>query len=211
MTADRREYSRPPGKFDPNVPPPFGEEEAYFAEPDPYYNFEPTQDWANNMPMNTGWQPSGIKELTPGPQMLQQPPQMNMPQQMTGPPMRPPMGQMPPHMVGPPMGSMGMNPPRFIPPIHGGPPDQRDRERDRHNDRDRHERDRDRDRDHRDRDRMERDRNDRDRIDRDRDRMDRDRSDRNDRFDRDRDRMRDRDRKSTVNTLLFLNLLTIIK
>lgn len=174
MTADRREYSRPGGKFDASVPPPFGvsDQDNFYNEHDPYYNFEPTQEWANNMPMNAGWTPSGIKELTPGPQMVP-PPNMGGPQ-MSGPPPNRQMNTMPP-MVGNPM---IMNPPRYN--MHMNDRD-RDMQRENHlrNERDNrdhgsgggnigprdHERervrDRDREREHSDRNRNDRDRNDR--------------------------------------------------
>lgn len=213
MTADRREYSRPGGKFDASVPPPpfsGGPSNEPFYDPDPYsYGYEPTQDsqWA---PTNTNWTPSGIKELTPlgPPQMV--PPPMGMP------PMN--MGHGGPIVVGvpPPMGQM---PPPHMP--MGGPPRnmpmQNDRgDRDRGGDRgDRGDRDREQHRGDRDRNDRERDRGDRDRDrgdrggDRERDREhrgDRDRGERaetrdrdreRDRGDRsDRDRNRERDRKS---------------
>lgn len=63
MTAERREYSRIQGSF-PNDP---------FFEPEPnYYGYEPTQEqqWNNDQP---AWTPSGIKELTSGPQMVPPP------------------------------------------------------------------------------------------------------------------------------------------
>uniref|UniRef100_A0A1L8DHM0 Putative polyadenylation factor i complex subunit fip1 n=1 Tax=Nyssomyia neivai TaxID=330878 RepID=A0A1L8DHM0_9DIPT len=122
MTADRREYSRAGGKFDAPIagnfsgePPPvdqFYEQETY------NYGYEPTQDsqWNNN-----AWQPSGIKELTPG---------------------------APPQMVPPPLGlqmpiqSIGHAPPPMLSSLRFDDPD-RDRERrDRERDRDRRDRER---------------------------------------------------------------------
>lgn len=85
MTAERREYSRPKGKFDVSMsmpPPGFNVvSDPYYQEDNFSYGFEPTQEqqWNNDGP-SVGWVPSGIKELTPGPQMLPPPPMnMNMP------------------------------------------------------------------------------------------------------------------------------------
>lgn len=86
MTAERREYSRAKGKFDVNMtmpPPPFMQNEPFYPEDNYSYGYEPTQEqqWTNDN--NVGWVPSGIKELTPGPQMMSGPPpphmNMNMP------------------------------------------------------------------------------------------------------------------------------------
>lgn len=80
MTAERREYSRPKGKFDVSMtmpPPPFNVvNEPFYPEDNFSYGYEPTQEqqWNND---NVGWVPSGIKELTPGPQMVP-PPHINM-------------------------------------------------------------------------------------------------------------------------------------
>lgn len=144
MTAERREYSRPTGKYDGGGggmgPPPFGPGDGFFDSDDYNYGYEPTQEhqWIND---NPGWVPSGIKELTPGPQMLHGP-QMVPPPMGGGGMMRPPMGA--PQMVPPPHIGGG----RLGPPTHMGDRDrERDRERDRMmGDRDRGERERDRDR-----------------------------------------------------------------
>lgn len=84
MTAERREYSRPKGKFDVNMsmpPPPFnmGGNEPFYPEDNYSYGYEPTQEqqWTNDN-VGVGWMPSGIKELTPGPQMMPPPPHMAM-------------------------------------------------------------------------------------------------------------------------------------
>lgn len=80
MTAERREYSRPKGKFDVTMsmpPPSFNVvNEPFYPEDNFSYGYEPTQEqqWNND---NVGWVPSGIKELTPGPQMVP-PPHINM-------------------------------------------------------------------------------------------------------------------------------------
>lgn len=103
MTAERREYSRPKGKFEAIAPPPFNMGNEPFYPEDNYnsYGYEPTQEqqW-NNDNVGVGWMPSGIiqlnfmfilkkkirntynfsykgiKELTPGPMMI---PPMSMP------------------------------------------------------------------------------------------------------------------------------------
>lgn len=138
MTADRREYSRSASKFDPSMgPPPYGAPpDFYHNEPD-YgdYGYEPTQDSQWNQ--EGGWQPHGIKTLTPGPPPQMMPPGMGMPphMEMMPPPMQPGMG----------MGPPGMGP-------HGmGPPGMRghDRDRDRERERDRDRRARSREREHR--------------------------------------------------------------
>lgn len=126
MTADRREYSRSGGKFDTAIPGTFSAEpqpiDPFYDQQDAFnYGYEPTQDsqWNNN-----AWQPTGIKELTPGtPQMV--PPPLGMP---VGVPMPiQPIGHgPPPHM---------MNSVRYD--------EDRDRDRDRERDRDRDRRDRD--------------------------------------------------------------------
>uniref|UniRef100_A0A6B2EDJ7 Putative polyadenylation factor i complex subunit fip1 n=1 Tax=Phlebotomus kandelakii TaxID=1109342 RepID=A0A6B2EDJ7_9DIPT len=100
MTADRREYSRVGGKFDAPITGGFSGETqpiGHFYEQQETYNYgyEPTQDsqWNNN-----AWQPSGIKELTPGlPQMVPPPlgvPGMSMPIQAIGHVQPPMMGQL---------------------------------------------------------------------------------------------------------------------
>ncbi|XP_031637506.1 pre-mRNA 3'-end-processing factor FIP1 [Contarinia nasturtii] len=105
MTAERREYSRPKGKFDVSMsmpPPPFNMGNEQFYPDDTYsYGYEPTQEqqW-NNDNVGVGWMPSGIKELTPGPQQMMPPPPMNMN-------MPPPNAMMPPNM---------MNVPQMVPP-----------------------------------------------------------------------------------------------
>lgn len=83
MTAERREYSRPKGKFDVSMsmpPPNFNVVNEPFYPDDSFsYGYEPTQEqqWNND---NVGWVPSGIKELTPGPQMMHPlPMNINMP------------------------------------------------------------------------------------------------------------------------------------
>lgn len=172
MTAERREYSRAKGKFDPMMPPPqnFPVNEPFYPEDNFSYGYEPTQEqqWNNESP---GWVPSGIKELTPGPQMVPPPINMNMPppRPMMGPPQimnMPPMAP-PPHM--------GMGPPPQMPIMHPplGPMMHRDRP-------ERNERD-DRPSDYRDHDDKrgswrprEKDRD----YDRNRERADRDRGDR---------------------------------
>lgn len=86
MTAERREYSRSKGKFEvPMMPPPTPAftpvNEPFYPEDNFSYGYEPTQEqqWNNE---GAGWVPSGIKELTPGPQMVPPPGghmNMNMP------------------------------------------------------------------------------------------------------------------------------------
>ncbi|GAB0097432.1 hypothetical protein DMENIID0001_130690 [Sergentomyia squamirostris] len=139
MTADRREYSRAGGKFDSAAPGGFANEEPphdQFYEQETYnYGYEPTQDsqWNNN-----AWQPSGIKELTPGPP------------QMVPPPLGMPVG------VVMPIQPIGHGPPPLMQLRYNegerdrGDPRERDRGRERERER---ERERDRDRDRRDRDR----------------------------------------------------------
>lgn len=97
MTAECREYSRP-GQMPPNFGGPGHGDETFFHEPEPFdYGYEPTQDsqWGGD---NPNWVPSGIKELTPGPNSG--PPS----QQMSGPPgiLPTPIGVPPPQMGGPP-------------------------------------------------------------------------------------------------------------
>lgn len=150
MTAERREYSRPTGKFDGGgmgPPGPFGPNDGFFESDDYNYGYEPTQEhqWIND---NPGWVPSGIKELTPGPQMLHAPQMVPPPNMGGGGMMRPPMGG----GGGPPMvppSHLGGG--RLGPPSHMGDRDrERDRERDRmmgERERERGERDRERDRD----------------------------------------------------------------
>ncbi|KAJ0181369.1 hypothetical protein K1T71_003454 [Dendrolimus kikuchii] len=160
MTAERREYGRGGHVREMGAPP------EYFAPPPADHYYPPHQHppyeehWGH--PEQSGWAPSEIKELTPGP--------------MGPPPMVPPMGP-----AGMPVGA----PPPLMPPAHmmTAPPftspyrphpvhiHERDRDRDRERER---ERDRDRDRD-RIRERDERDRHRRDDEERERDR-ERDRS-----------------------------------
>uniref|UniRef100_A0A336MZB6 CSON006876 protein n=1 Tax=Culicoides sonorensis TaxID=179676 RepID=A0A336MZB6_CULSO len=109
MTADRREYSRMNRGFGmDDQGPPINEPGFYEENQYNYMNqYEPTQDsqaWMGGG--NPNWGPSGIKELTPGPNML--PPQNMPPPGMGG-----PMSGMPPRMGMPP----GMN----MPPNMGGP------------------------------------------------------------------------------------------
>lgn len=67
MTAERREYSRPKGKFDVQAlnmpPPPFNmNNEQFYPEDNFSYGFEPTQEqqWNNdNVGVGVGWVPSG--------------------------------------------------------------------------------------------------------------------------------------------------------
>lgn len=171
MTAECREYSRT-GQMPPNFAGPG--EEQFFHEPEPFdYGYEPTQDsqWGRE---NPNWVPTGIKELTPGPNPVQTPPQQMSgppgimsnpmgvpPPQMSGPPpqMRhPQQGMMPPPnmgMVPPPMGMMmgpggppmrmPMGPPRMMGP-NGPPPDRMDEDRERRRREREWERERDRDR-----------------------------------------------------------------
>lgn len=113
MTAECREYSRP-GQMPPNFGGQGPGEEAFFHEPEPFdYGYEPTQDsqWGGD---NPNWVPSGIKELTPGPNA-------GPPQQMSGPPgiLPTPMGVPPPQMGGPPP---QMRHPHPQPPMMGGMP-----------------------------------------------------------------------------------------
>lgn len=64
MTAERREYSRPKGKFDVAMsipPPPFNMSNEPFYPEDQYsYGYEPTQEqqWTNDN-VGGGWMPSG--------------------------------------------------------------------------------------------------------------------------------------------------------
>lgn len=83
MTAERREYSRAKGKFEPPMMQPpvnsFPVNEPFYPDDNNFsYGYEPTQEqqWGND---GAGWVPSGIKELTPGPQMVPPPMNMNMP------------------------------------------------------------------------------------------------------------------------------------
>lgn len=69
MTAERREYSRPKGKFDVNMsmpPPPFsmGNNEPFYPEDNYSYGYEPTQEqqWTNDN-VGVGWMPSGEFKL----------------------------------------------------------------------------------------------------------------------------------------------------
>lgn len=70
MTAERREYSRPKGKFDVSMtmppPPPFPlNSESFYPEDNYSYGYEPTQEqqW-NNDNVGVGWMPSGKMSLT---------------------------------------------------------------------------------------------------------------------------------------------------
>ena len=73
MTAERREYSRPKGKFDVNMslpPPPFnmGSNEPFYPEDNFSYGYEPTQEqqWTNDnvgVGVGVGWMPSGDFEF----------------------------------------------------------------------------------------------------------------------------------------------------
>uniref|UniRef100_A0A182J8P9 Pre-mRNA polyadenylation factor Fip1 domain-containing protein n=1 Tax=Anopheles atroparvus TaxID=41427 RepID=A0A182J8P9_ANOAO len=193
MTADRREYSRTVvgTKFEPSIggpqgfgggPPDFYHQEADYSD---YYDPMQEAQWGND---NGNWQPSGIKTLTPGPQMMghpgmggmssQQQQHMDMmgggggermvmppPQQMQsgmvggGPGMGPGGGRI--HQPGMPPGARGdMRNPNDR--KRGDPREQRDRDREREQ-RDRRDRERDREREReRDRDReRERERKDR--------------------------------------------------
>lgn len=128
MTADRREYSRMNRGFGLEDGPPMNEPGFYEENQFNYMNqYEPTQDsqaWMGGV--NPGWGPSGIKELTPGPNMMQQqnmpPPGIGGPGGPMGGPHpgmgMPPRMNMPPNMGGP--GPMGMN----IPPHMNAPPSQ---------------------------------------------------------------------------------------
>lgn len=64
MTAERREYSRPKGKFDVTMsmpPPAFNmANEPFYPEDNYSYGYEPTQEqqW-NNDNVGVGWMPSG--------------------------------------------------------------------------------------------------------------------------------------------------------
>lgn len=155
MTAERREYSRPKGKFDVTMsmpPPQFPVlNEPFYPDESYSYGYEPTQEQQWNQD-NAGWVPSGIKELTPGPQMVP-PPHMNMNMPPPGNTFRlffyfilfnvitflggmmpPQMMNVPPQMVPPP--HMGMGPPPQIQ-LMAPPPAHIQRER---NDREREER-----------------------------------------------------------------------
>lgn len=71
MTAERREYSRPKGKFDVQSlsmpPPPFNmNNEPFYPEDNYSYGYEPTQEqqWSNDnvgvgVGSSVGWVPSG--------------------------------------------------------------------------------------------------------------------------------------------------------
>lgn len=116
MTAECREYSRPGvvGQIPPNFGPPGPVEEPFFPEPETYndYGYEPTQEsqWMNE---SSGWVPTGIKELTPGPAMVPPPGSV-----------MPPPGMPPPQMGGPPPHIGGPVPPQQMrgPPMMGGMP-----------------------------------------------------------------------------------------
>lgn len=64
MTAERREYSRPKGKFDVTMsmpPPPFNMgNEPFYPEDNYSYGYEPTQEQQWNNDANVGWMPSGL-------------------------------------------------------------------------------------------------------------------------------------------------------
>ncbi|XP_063703682.1 pre-mRNA 3'-end-processing factor FIP1 [Culicoides brevitarsis] len=124
MTADRREYSRMNRGFGMDDQPPMNEQPFYEENQFNYMNqYEPTQDsqaWMGGG--NSAWGPSGIKELTPGPNLMQQ--QQNMgPPGHHGPPGH--MGMPPGMNMGPNMGGNhpnmgGMN----IPSHMNAPPNQ---------------------------------------------------------------------------------------
>lgn len=72
MTAERREYSRPKGKFDVTMsmpPPPFnmGGNEPFYPEDNYSYGYEPTQEqqWNENVNVGVGWMPSGKSNTSP--------------------------------------------------------------------------------------------------------------------------------------------------
>ncbi|CAH2099586.1 unnamed protein product [Euphydryas editha] len=153
MTAERREYGRAHGR---DAPPPAD----YFSAPPPDHYYPPhapyEEPWAH--PDQSGWAPTEIKELTPGPMG---PPAMGPPMGMT-PPLVPPHNMPPSHVLGAPFAPQYRS---HLPPhMH-----ERDRDRERERDRDR-DRDRDRLRERDDRDRRERDRRDEEERDRERDR-----------------------------------------
>lgn len=64
MTAERREYSRPKGKFDVSMtmpPPSFNmANEPFYPEDNFSYGYEPTQEQQWNNEANVGWMPSGL-------------------------------------------------------------------------------------------------------------------------------------------------------
>lgn len=214
MTAERREYSRPKGKFDITMsmpPPPFNMGNETFYQEDNYsYGYEPTQEqqW-NNDNVGVGWMPSGIKELTPGPQMMGPPPHMSMPPpnaMMNVPPNMMNVPQMVPppqhnmNLIGPPGMPPMMPPPVMnpqIPPIRGNEDHRNKQPIDKRNDaappqawrsRDT----RDKERDYRDRDRDEESPSERERRrERERYRSDRDRGSSR----RERSRSRERSRR----------------
>lgn len=72
MTAERREYSRPKGKFDVQTlsmpPPPFNmSNESFYPEDNYSYGYEPTQEqqWDNvGVAGGVGWVPSGRVKST---------------------------------------------------------------------------------------------------------------------------------------------------
>lgn len=119
MTAACREYPRQP-QMPPNFNGPMQGPnqvggEQFFHEPETFgYGYEPTQESHWNNDNTNNWMPSGIKELTPGPNMGPPPTQMNVPPMMSGGPM--PMGG-PPQMSGPPP---QMRPPHPQGPLMGG-------------------------------------------------------------------------------------------
>ncbi|CAK1548659.1 unnamed protein product [Leptosia nina] len=145
MTAERREYGRSTGG------PPHRDTPDYFAPPPDHYfpQHSNYQEPVWGAPEQTGWAPSEIKELTPGPMP---PPSMGPPLGVA-PPSVPPHMTAPPHSIGAPYSPYRPHPP----PMHVHERE-RDRDRDRireREDRDRRDRDRrdEEERDHRDRDR----------------------------------------------------------
>jgi len=140
MTAEMREYQR----TGVNQMPQSFNDETFFPEPENFdYGYEPTQEsqWNNE---NPSWVPSGVKELTPGPNLIPAqhpshgphgipPPQLAPPQlsglgqipQMNGPPpqlsgnLSQIVGPPPNQMIGPPPNHMPNRPPGHM---HGNPP-----------------------------------------------------------------------------------------
>lgn len=70
MTAERREYSRPKGKFDVsmNMPPPNFNmaNEPFYPEDNFSYGYEPTQEQQWNDNVQVGWMPSGKMQMSFG-------------------------------------------------------------------------------------------------------------------------------------------------
>lgn len=67
MTAERREYSRPKGKFDVSMsmpPPNFNmSNEPFYPEDNFSYGYEPTQEQQWNDNVQVGWMPSGELQI----------------------------------------------------------------------------------------------------------------------------------------------------